>query len=153
VPGGTAQTKIFSTDQKGLGTNSNLVRLGNARWNIRFSCTVVRQIGNPNQSHMTHALNTACVFSCRWLQEHTARHCKTLHHTAPHCITLQHTACVFFYRRLQYHTATHCNTLHHTAIHSLRFLLPVVATTASTFSFEKEGPHMCFSLCCVVLQC
>jgi len=38
VLGGTVQTKIFSTNQKRLGTNSNLLR--NARWNLRFSCTV-----------------------------------------------------------------------------------------------------------------
>ena len=37
VPGGTVQTKIFSTNQKRLGTNSNLLR--NARWNLRFFCT------------------------------------------------------------------------------------------------------------------
>ena len=36
VPGGTVQTKVFSTNQKGLGTNSNLLR--NARWNLHFSC-------------------------------------------------------------------------------------------------------------------
>ena len=37
VPGGTVQTKILSTNQKGLGTNSDLLQ--NARWNIHFSCT------------------------------------------------------------------------------------------------------------------
>ena len=35
---GTVQTKIFSTNQKRLCTNSNLLR--NARRNIHFSCTV-----------------------------------------------------------------------------------------------------------------
>jgi len=37
VPGGTVQPKIFSTNKKGLGTDSNL--LLNARWNLHFSCT------------------------------------------------------------------------------------------------------------------
>ena len=37
VPGGTVQTKIFSTKQKGLGTDSNF--LLKARWNLNFSCT------------------------------------------------------------------------------------------------------------------
>ena len=37
VPGGTVQTKMFSTNQKGPGTNSSLLR--NARLNLHISCT------------------------------------------------------------------------------------------------------------------
>jgi len=44
VLGGTVQTKIFSTNQKGLGTNSDLLR--NARWNLCFSCTVPLELRN-----------------------------------------------------------------------------------------------------------
>jgi len=37
APGGSVQTKTSSTNNKGLGTNSNLPR--NAHWNLHFCCT------------------------------------------------------------------------------------------------------------------
>jgi len=43
VPGGTVQTKIFSTNQKRFGIRSNFLR--NARWNLRFSCTDMTRRG------------------------------------------------------------------------------------------------------------
>jgi len=63
---GTLQTRIFSTNPKGLGANSNL--LWNARWNLEFFCT-------ESQTSV-------------WLRTDTATHCNTLQHTATHCNTL-----------------------------------------------------------------
>jgi len=61
APGGTVQTKMFSTNKKGLGENSNLMR--NARWSLRFSCTVYKHCCFAHRIHIR-------MYSCMYVDVH-----------------------------------------------------------------------------------
>jgi len=91
VPGGTVQTKIFSTNQKRLGTNSDLLR--NARWNLHFSFFL------HVVWHMSHRHNTKHIWmshvTYEWDMSHMYETCRICmrHGTYAWCMSHVYETC------------------------------------------------------------